>query len=59
MKHYTVRQTAEMLAVSEKTVRRMIKRGELRCRRVGSLIRIPASELESHDTRMIPLPRSA
>lgn len=38
--------TAELLSVSELTVRRMIKRGHLRAHRVGpKLIRVPRTEI--------------
>ena len=59
MQYITVAQTAKLLAVSERTVRRMIKRGELQFRRAGRLIRIPANQLEEQEcTTIIPLRRS-
>lgn len=51
--YYTPAEAAEILKVSEDTVRRMLKRGELRHRRLGRLIRIPASSLLGTD--VIPL----
>jgi excisionase family DNA binding protein len=43
----TVAETADRLRISEKTVRRLIDRGELPSLRVGVQIRIDQSELES------------
>ena len=43
----TVREVAERLAVSEKTVRRLIERGELPVLRVGVQIRVDAAQLEA------------
>ena len=57
MQYYDVKSTATLLGVSEGTVRRMVKRGYLRCRRFGRLGRIPASELEL-PTASIPLHRA-
>ena len=57
MQYYDVKSTAKLLGVSEVTVRRMVKRGDLRCRRFGRLVRIPASELEL-PTAPIPLHRA-
>jgi excisionase family DNA binding protein len=42
----TVVQVAERLAVCEKTVRRLIDRGDLPALRVGAQIRIDAAQLE-------------
>lgn len=44
--YLTVAETAEVLSLSAKTVRRMISRGELRAFRFGRLIRIAASDLD-------------
>lgn len=38
----TVKETATRLAVSEKTIRRMLARGELPCLRIRRAVRIPA-----------------
>ena len=43
---YTVAQAAEILNVSEKTVRRLIKKGQLRVIRIGGLLRIDPMDLE-------------
>jgi excisionase family DNA binding protein len=43
---YRVREAAKALGVSERTVRRMVATGELRARRRGRLVLIPARELE-------------
>ncbi len=56
MKFISVKQYAKMMQVSEKMVRRMLERGELRSKRVGRLIRIPASELEM-ETQVKPMRR--
>ena len=46
-RYYTVRELADVLRVSDLTIRRMIHRGELRAVRVGPRnLRIPAAELE-------------
>lgn len=50
----TVPEAAHVLQVSEVTVRRMVQRGELRARRCGRLIRIPASALDL-PTGIVPL----
>ena len=50
----TVPQAAKVLQVSDVTVRRMIDRGELRARRCGRLIRIPADALDL-PTSVVPL----
>jgi len=42
---YTVAETAEQLSSSEKTVRRLIERGELRVRRIGRSVRIAHEDL--------------
>jgi excisionase family DNA binding protein len=42
----TVAQAAEILNVSEKTVRRTIQKGELRVIRIGGLLRIDPVDLE-------------
>jgi excisionase family DNA binding protein len=43
----TVRETAEAFRVNTKTVYAMIGRGDLRCVRVGRLIRIPRTVVAS------------
>jgi excisionase family DNA binding protein len=42
---YTVKETAKQLASSEKTVRRLIDRGELRSHNIGRSIRIDHEDL--------------
>ena len=54
MEYMSVKQTAQKLSVSTKTVYRMVDRKELNHRRVGRLIRIPESELNP-TTRVISL----
>jgi len=39
---YTVREVAELLKVSQATIRRLIKAGKLEAYRVGKQLRIPA-----------------
>jgi excisionase family DNA binding protein len=43
----TLRETAERLNVSEKTIRRLVGNGELVAARVGSQLRIDADQLEA------------
>jgi excisionase family DNA binding protein len=57
MEYMSVKQTAQKLSVSTKTVYRMVDRKELNHRRVGRLIRIPESELNP-TTRVISLERT-
>jgi len=45
---YTVAQTADLLQVSEKTVRRMLDEGQLHGVRAGRNWRIPASALDDY-----------
>lgn len=45
-KHYTVQQVAEMLQVTDRTIRNWIKDGTLRAIQVKREYRIPASALE-------------
>jgi excisionase family DNA binding protein len=47
-RHYTYREIAELLSLSERTVRRLIDRCELRHIRVGRAVRVPASALEQY-----------
>jgi excisionase family DNA binding protein len=42
----TVKQAADRLAVSEKTIYKMIKKGRLRCQRIGRAIRINTMDLD-------------
>jgi excisionase family DNA binding protein len=43
---YTVAQAAEILNVSEKTVRRLIKKERLRVIRIGGLLRIDPLDIQ-------------
>jgi excisionase family DNA binding protein len=43
---YTVRECAEALRISERTVRRAIAAGKLQAIRVGRLVRVPAESLQ-------------
>lgn len=52
-----VREAASILQVAPVTIRRMIKRGELRCVRAGRGIRIPVSALPT-TTSIVPLRRA-
>lgn len=45
---YKIEEAAEALSLSERTVRRMIARGELRVHRFGRAVRIPAAEVQAH-----------
>lgn len=54
MEFFSVKQYAAMMKVSEKTVRRMLERGELRSKRIGRLIRIPEIELQMKPTVTLP-----
>jgi len=42
---YTIRECAEALRISERTVRRAISAGNLQAIRVGRLVRVPAESL--------------
>lgn len=56
---YSLRQSAELLGVSIKTVRRMVERGDLEGRRIGPrLIKIHAKEIEKAGYKM-PVVRSS
>lgn len=44
-KLYSVQEVAEKLNLSEQTVRKLIKKGEIQSIRLGKNIRIPTSEL--------------
>lgn len=48
------RETATRLGVSEATVRRLVRRGDLPHLRVGSQIRVDAAELEAWLRRDVP-----
>lgn len=46
--YITINQAASALAVSTKTIRRMIARGDLPAKRIGTqIVRIPADALDS------------
>jgi len=57
MNWYTPDEVADRLSVSESTVRRMIRRGELKHRKFGRLVRIPETELQP-PTEVVPLRRA-
>lgn len=42
----SVEEVAEILKVSQKTVRRMVKRGELKPSRIGRLLRFNSQDIE-------------
>jgi len=46
MTYYTVKEAATHLKLAERTIRKMLKRGELRDRKFAGRIRIPTTELE-------------
>lgn len=48
MKLLTIREVADALRVSVPTVRRLIRRGEIRAGKVGCQIRVPAEALEDY-----------
>jgi excisionase family DNA binding protein len=43
---YSVEDAAKQLSVSSQSVRRLIDRGELKARRVGTRVIVPKNELE-------------
>lgn len=43
----TVAEAAELLRCSDKTVRRMISRGEVRAFRIGRMVRLSRTDLEA------------
>ena len=47
----TVQQAAEQLGYSEKTIRRLIQRGEIRAVGRGRMMRIPISEIRAWQQR--------
>lgn len=47
---YSVAQLAERWGCSGNVVRKLINQGELRCFRIGTLIRIPAAEVARFET---------
>lgn len=44
--NFSVHEVAAVAGTSEKTIRNLIARGQIRVARVGRAVRIPASELE-------------
>ena len=44
---YTVRELAELLKVTEKTIYRMVGRGELPCHRIGRIKRFSRDDVEA------------
>ena len=44
-KHFKIKDVAEICAVSDKTVRRWIKKKEIKAHSIGGSIRIPLTEL--------------
>lgn len=56
-KMYSVRETAEILSVSEATIRRIINSGRLRALKVRSQLRIDESDLTAYlRSCRVPLP---
>jgi len=53
----SVKAAAELLGVSDSTVRRLVRRGELRPLRVGIQLRFPQEELERHAAERGDAPR--
>lgn len=51
--YLTVRQAADALQVSTKTIYRAVSDGRIECRRVGTLIRIPQESIENFGKRRI------
>ena len=51
---YTIPQVADMLMVCQKTIRRLVVRGELVHRRIGTRILIPKTALENFVKRHHP-----
>lgn len=47
---YSVAQLADRWGCSGSVVRKLINQGELRCFRIGILIRIPAAEVQRYET---------
>jgi excisionase family DNA binding protein len=50
----TVKQSAQHLGCSERTIHRMIQAGELPAERIGRMIRIKAADLEALGTEVNP-----
>jgi excisionase family DNA binding protein len=48
MEVYTVKEVAEILRISQKTVRRLIREGEIPMTTVGALWRIPKDQLQAY-----------
>ena len=46
-KYYTVKEVAEIMKVSEKTVRNWIKWGRIKAIKIGRQWRIPAEEIDN------------
>ena len=44
-RHYRLKDVAEMLSVSEKSVRRWIYEGKLKAHRIAGCVRVPQTEL--------------
>jgi excisionase family DNA binding protein len=45
---FTARQAAEMLAISERTLWELTRRGAIRCVRIGRAVRYTVSDLQSY-----------
>jgi excisionase family DNA binding protein len=45
---YTIAEAAQALTISPRTIRRVIRRGELRVLYIGRAVRIPLVELEAY-----------
>lgn len=52
-KYFTIQETADLLGVSERTVYRWIKNGELRYIKILNTIRIPETAVNRRNQRLI------
>ncbi|QUM70831.1 helix-turn-helix domain-containing protein [Sphingopyxis granuli] len=56
---YSVPQLAERWGCSDSMIRKLINLGELKCFRIGALIRIAAAEVERFETTPVPVQQTA
>lgn len=57
MKHLTIQQVAAALAVNHKTVRNLVKKGLLRAKRIGRVLRVEEDDLRAYlARRTVPPP---